>query len=65
MKSLTRSVQDDIGYALRTTLAEPIARCTQFPSESIYAAPQSEMDRVRRRLKQLRNELKNAEKRSS
>jgi phage-related protein len=50
VKSFPAGVQDDIGYAL-------------YAAQLGEATPKSEMELIRGRLKELRSEVKNAEKR--
>ena len=64
-------VADDISGTYRAVYAVSIGESIyvihafQKKSKTGIATPQSEMELVRQRIRQLRNELKNAEKRSS
>jgi len=71
VKSFPAGVQDDIGFALyaaqlgeRSVKAKPLHGLGgQKKSKAGIATPKPEMDLIRQRLKQLRSEVKSAEKR--
>jgi phage-related protein len=73
VRTFPAGVQDDIGYALyaaqlgeRSVKAKPmhgLGGQAMEKSKAGIATPKPEMEPIRRRLKELRSEVKNAEKR--